>query len=170
MICLIIILSCFLNLNNLILCTAYVDPRYFAEHTGYLISSNYGDGDDDAVWAGRGPELISSHIVFLSHIAPALVSSHQSYNSIFLSQHFSSSLPNTVMAVSVTTGRSVDMHLWQLKAGESVVLLRVICSRDEMCSSMRLSVVCLFPCCSPQQGCRITVTWLACELQIHTWG
>ena len=58
MICLIIILSCFLNLNNLILCTAYVDPRYFAEHTGYLISSNYGDCDDDAVWAGRGPELI----------------------------------------------------------------------------------------------------------------
>jgi hypothetical protein len=41
---------------NLILCTAYVATRYFAEHTEYLISCNYGD--DDAVWAGRGPEMV----------------------------------------------------------------------------------------------------------------
>ena len=38
----------------------------------------------------------SSTTVFISHIVPTLVSSHQPNNSVFLSHHSSSSLPNAV--------------------------------------------------------------------------
>ena len=47
---------------------------------------------------GEVPPCCSRATVFLSHIAPALASSHQSGNSVFLSYHSSSSvsLPNAV--------------------------------------------------------------------------
>ena len=96
-----------------------------------LISSNYGD--NDAVWAGCGPELIWQLAWQQGAVCTCISGDWKPAKLLFC-------------------------------CASSVVR----CS-DEMCSSMRPSVGCLFL-CSPQQGCRITVTWLAWDLQIHTWG
>jgi len=56
----------------------------------------------EKVWVSTFPPCsagapASNPTVFLSHIAPALASSHQPDNSVFLSHHSSSSLPNAVV-------------------------------------------------------------------------
>ena len=51
----------------------------------------------------------SSATVFPSHIAPAPASSHQPGNSVFLSHHTSSSLPNAVIMDSLE--QSYDLHV-----------------------------------------------------------
>ena len=59
-------------------------------------------------WAGLQP---SSATVSLSHIAPASASSHQLSNSIFLSHHSSSSLPNAVKVDRRQTMRATRLEL-----------------------------------------------------------
>ena len=78
------------------------------------------------------PPCSSRATVFLFHIAPALVSSHQLGNSIFLSHHSSSSLPNTM-----ENSRSRRCHGSYLSPGE--YLTSFSCSA--VCLLYRLSVL-----------------------------